>query len=284
MKTTDMTSPPPSTGTGPLEGISILITRASHQSAEFVAGIERLGGTAYAIPTIEIRPPASWEACDRALDGIHMYDGLIFTSANGVEFFFRHLIDLGTAPSELSSKKIFVVGEKTRDALSTQGLSITLMPAKFTADELARAIGHEDLHGRTFLFPRGNLGKDTMQDTLRLLGATVDAVTVYTTVHPADEHVHRIRALVLEGSVHIVTFTSPSTFSNFVNVFTPAEIESIRSRILFAAIGPVTTTFIRSAGFPVPIQASESTTASLTEAIERHIRQNPNMRRVPTRV
>lgn len=256
----------------PLEGISILITRAAHQSAGFIADIEGRGGIAYAIPTIEILPAASWDACDRALEGLHMYDGLIFTSANGVSFFFQRIAALGIATSSLSTKKTFVVGTKTRDELAAHGVAVTTMPERFTADDLAAAIDHEDLHGRTFLFPRGDLGSTTLQDTLRLLGASVDAVPVYRTVRPTGSEAERLRSLVLGGKVRIATFTSPSTFRNFIDLFDVRERESIRKTVVFAAIGPVTARAIRSDGFAVPIESVESTTGSLTSAIEAFVR------------
>ena len=72
-----------------LSGKTILVTRAAHQAASAVRIIERHGGTAIVFPTIEILPPPSWDACDRTLNILHMYDGIIFTSTNGVEFFFQ---------------------------------------------------------------------------------------------------------------------------------------------------------------------------------------------------
>ena len=75
----------------PIANKTILITRAAHQAPEFADALRRLGGTPVLFPTIEIVAPASWDECDRAIDALYMYDGIIFTSRNGVEFFMRRL-------------------------------------------------------------------------------------------------------------------------------------------------------------------------------------------------
>ena len=158
-----------------LSGTSILITRAEHQASEFISLVKERGGVPVLFPTIEIGEPTSWDPVDRAIEALYMYDGLIFTSANGVEAFFNRL---GGAVSSLSSKLLYAVGEKTAKTVSRFGLKVTLMPEKFTVSELAIIIEQQDLKGKTFLFPRGNLGKDILQDSLKLLGANVDSQPV----------------------------------------------------------------------------------------------------------
>ena len=54
----------------PLSGITVLVTRAAHQAGDLVRAIEERGGKAAVLPTIDILPPASWSACDEAIDGI----------------------------------------------------------------------------------------------------------------------------------------------------------------------------------------------------------------------
>src|SRR5437588_4066415 len=68
----------------PLEGKRILITRAHHQAAEMARELEGLGATVISIPTIEIRPPQSFQPLDKALKKLPAYDWLILTSVNGV--------------------------------------------------------------------------------------------------------------------------------------------------------------------------------------------------------
>ncbi len=53
--------------------------------------LESYGAKVFVCPTIEIREPESYERLDEALDHLYGYDWLIFTSANGVEFFMKRL-------------------------------------------------------------------------------------------------------------------------------------------------------------------------------------------------
>lgn len=250
-----------------LNGKNILITRAAHQSNEIAELVKQRGGIPILFPTIEIVPPASWDECDRALERLYMYDGVIFTSGNGVEHFLGRLKEKEGSSAALKQKMIFVVGEKTKLSVEQNGLSVTLMPERFTAFDLASAVDQRDLAGKTFLFPRGNLGKDILQDTLKLLGANVDSVVVYRTQKPKDENVQPIRSLLLEGTIDVAAFTSPSTFHNFAELFTRDELVKIFGVTSIAVIGPATARSTAAAGFEADVIATQSTIESLVDSI-----------------
>ena len=247
-----------------LAGKTILITRATHQSDEFVNLIKRNGGIPVLFPTIDILPPSSWEACDKVIDGLYMYDGIIFTSTNGVDFFFRRLDEKNISSIDITGKMVFVVGEKTRKAAEDYGLKITVMPEKFTAHDLANKLRLEDLKGKIFLFPKGNLAKDILPATLRLLGADVEEVVVYQTIQPNPENVQQLRNLLSAGKIDVITFTSPSTVKNFFNLI---QKKQFQSDLRIAVIGPSTAKAIEGIGLDVDIQSKNSTIESLVEAI-----------------
>ena len=77
--------------TKPLTGKKILITRARDQSGEFATQLKNLGAEVIEFPTIEIVPPIRWKELDRAIDRLNSYDWVLFTSANGVNFFWKGL-------------------------------------------------------------------------------------------------------------------------------------------------------------------------------------------------
>jgi uroporphyrinogen-III synthase len=254
-----------------LSGKTILITRAVHQATEFVQAIERYGGNPVVFPTIEITPPASWEACDRAIDGLYMYDGLIFTSSNAVEFFFKRLSEREIPFQDLKSKTVFVVGEATKQAVEQHGLSVTAMPEKFTAFDLVKALHQEDLKDKCFLFPRGNLGNNNLRDNLKILGAQVESVIVYQTQRPAEQNINQIKSMILQEKIDIVTFTSPSTFKNFAVLFSSDELKHLQQHVKIAAIGPVTAEAVEEFNLEVDILSKESTTDSLIQSILNYV-------------
>jgi uroporphyrinogen III methyltransferase/synthase len=250
-----------------LLGKTVLITRAAHQADEMVRLVEQSGGTPILFPTIAIVTPDSWRDCDRAINGLYMYDGVIFTSTNGVTFFLRRLAERGRSVDELQSKTICVVGEKTKEAVRSNGLPVTTVPGKFTSLDLANALRQDNLHGKSFLFPKGNLAKDTLPEMLKSLGASVDPVTVYQTRPPERENVDAIRKQLFEGKINTVTFTSTSTFRNFAALFSANDLRRITAATKVASIGPVTTKAIEASGLDVDIQATQSTVESLIESI-----------------
>jgi uroporphyrinogen-III synthase len=257
-----------------LSGKKILITRAAHQAEEFVRLIKDNGAIPILFPTIEILPPDSWETCDRALDGLYMYDGLIFTSTNGVEFFVRRMVERGLPLHDLQSKMIFVVGDKTKHAIELHECTVTAMPEKFTAMELANVIQQEDLHGKCFLFPKGNLGNTFLADTLKLLGAHIDQVTVYRTQKPKQENVDELRTMAVNGTIDVITFTSPSTVKNFAALFTSIEMRELKKRTKVAVIGPVTAEAAEAVGLTVDIVAEQSSVDALLQSLLKYFQSN----------
>src|SRR3954452_22409176 len=101
----------------PLAGKRVLITRAHHQAAEMARELEALGAIVLSIPTIEIRPPQSFQPLDKALKKLPAYDWLILTSVNGVKALFKRMekeeIDLGL----LRHLSIAAIGPATRAEL-----------------------------------------------------------------------------------------------------------------------------------------------------------------------
>ncbi len=77
--------------TKPLFGRGIVITRPEAQAEGLAELLRAAGARVIPFPVIRIAPPQSWEELDQALDRLEDYQWLIFTSANGVAFFFRRL-------------------------------------------------------------------------------------------------------------------------------------------------------------------------------------------------
>ncbi|MEO6463368.1 MAG: uroporphyrinogen-III synthase, partial [Candidatus Eisenbacteria bacterium] len=70
---------------GPLEGRTVVVTRARAQAAALVEALRRLGARVLELPAIEIVDPPDWSPFDAALDRLEAYDWVVFTSANAFE-------------------------------------------------------------------------------------------------------------------------------------------------------------------------------------------------------
>ncbi len=249
---------------------TILITRSEDQSDEFIELIESRGGKAIVFPTIKIADPDDWQECDRALEDLNSFDGIIFTSRNSVEKFIARMKIKNVALSALCSMLFFAVGEKTKSILEKHKLKTNAIPEIFTAEYLAETIKTFSVQNKKFLFPRGNLGRDVLIDKLTEFGAEVKPVTVYKTVKAIPENLHSIEKELLERKIEFVTFTSPSTVKNFFILFSEDTIKQFIKQTNFAVIGEVTAEALRKFGIEPAVTAQPSTIEGMVEGIENY--------------
>src|SRR5258708_29680714 len=101
----------------PLAGRRVLVTRAAHQAGKLSDGLRALGAEPVEVPVLEIRPPESFEALDRALMQIPQYDWLIFTSTNTVRAVVERAAELGVDLAPANGAQIAAVGGGTASGL-----------------------------------------------------------------------------------------------------------------------------------------------------------------------
>lgn len=90
----------------------MLITRQAEQAKSFTAAIQAVGGIPLTVPVLSFVPAANRTYIQRVLEQLHTYQWIIFTSQNGVEFFFQWLNLLNINSGLAKSCKIAVVGKK----------------------------------------------------------------------------------------------------------------------------------------------------------------------------
>ncbi len=72
----------------PLLGKRIVVTRTRKQSSVLSNKLRALGAHVIELPTIRIEPPSDLREFAELVQDAHLYDWIVFTSANGVEAFF----------------------------------------------------------------------------------------------------------------------------------------------------------------------------------------------------
>jgi uroporphyrinogen-III synthase len=247
----------------PLAGRRVVVTRAAEQSAGLAEPLRRMGAEVIDLPTIAFVPPENWNALDAALAGLEYYDWLVFTSGNGVKFFFQRIDETGIVLSKLRAK-VCAIGPATADAAARRGLKVDLLPPEFNAEALADALSKHDLAGKRVLLPQAAAARDTVHDALRQAGASVDAIPVYRTVVP-DALAAQARALFAPGAPDWVTFTSGSTVRNLLAAAGAEALAQVRC----ASIGPATTAVALQCGLKIDAEAEPSTADGLADAIAR---------------
>jgi uroporphyrinogen III methyltransferase/synthase len=252
----------------PLFGKTIVVTRAREQASTFLAALSELGADCIEFPTIEVVPPLSYDELDGAITDLEKYQWVIFTSTNGVKFFFERLRFLGKDSRSLKGIRVAAIGSKTADAIRENGIIPDLVPEEFRAESVVEAFRKEDVEGLGILLPRAAQARELLPAELEKMGASVHVVEAYRTIKAqADKSI--VRELMEERRVHMVTFTSSSTVHNFVEAF-PEEGERFfrwMEDVSVACIGPVTADTAEKRGLKVSLVAGEYTIESLTRAI-----------------
>lgn len=255
----------------PLFGRRILVTRAREQASGFMERLSQLGADCVEFPTIEVVPPESWAALDRAIGRLQGYHWLLFTSANGVKYFLKRLKALGMDVRELKGLKIGAIGPKTAEAWEEIGIRPDLMPDEYRAEAVVESFRNLGADGLRILLPRAAKAREVLPEELKKLGAAIDVVPAYRTIKP-DHDRGRVRELLEKGNVDMVTFTSSSTVSNFLEMFKADRsiLNNWMKRVVVACIGPVTANTARKAGLDVHVIPREYTIEALTESIVRY--------------
>ena len=260
----------------PLAGRRVMVTRARGQSGEMTALLENLGATVIQCPTIEIREPDSWDGLDRSLAGLEEYDWIVFTSANGADFFFRRLSEKrADALSTLKRNVVCAIGPLTARAVETAGARVDLVVGDSKAEGAIAAIiellgGEERVRGLRFLIPRAKVARELLPARLSELGAKVDVVEVYRTVKP-DIDGRAIAGLFTKGEIDAITFTSSSTVANFAAMTGLNTLAGLLAGVTVACIGPVTAATARQYGLTDVLQPETYTAAALVESLVRAI-------------
>ncbi len=258
--------PPAREAYAPLRGRRVLVTRAEEQAGAFVQRLRDLGAVPVLCPTIAIAAPEDFGGLDGAIARLDSYDWIIFTSVNGVRFFFERLSATGGSSSSLDRLQIGAIGPATAAAIEGHGREVAFVPAEYVAESIVAGIG--DVAGKRVLLPRADIARKALVEGLAAKGATVDEVIAYRTVAGTSSNAAPVFA---PGAVDIATFTSPSTVQNFVALFGDGGALGALQSAAIACIGPITADAARRAGLPVTIVAPEHTLQGLIEALIRFI-------------
>jgi uroporphyrinogen III methyltransferase/synthase len=250
----------------PLFGRRIVITRAAPEGAEFARRLRQLGAEAIEFPTIETVPPGSYQVLDAAIVGIQSFDWIVFTSATGVDSLVERFRMLEVDIRAAAGARIAAIGPATAARLRHYGLKVAAIPTEYRAEAIIDALGEQAITGASFLIPRAQVAREILPQLLHEKGAReVVVAPAYQTAIPRDADVERIRKLIADRAIDLVTFTSSSTVNNF-----RAMVGQTAGRLRAAAIGPITAETARASGFEVVVSPAEYTVDSLVDAILEH--------------
>lgn len=245
----------------PLFGKRIAITRARARASDMARRLALLGAEVFECPLIKIEPVENYSLLDAAIEQLGEYAWVIFTSANGVKYFFERLEGMGRDCRALAGAQIAAIGPGTAQELARHGVRADLLPEKFVAESVAKAILQKGpVAGKKMLLPRAEEAREALPEILRENGAIVDVAAAYRNVAEEDVAFPDLRDL------DCICFAASSAVSNFLKIFPPARVREANNLAL-AAIGPITARTLKEAGLAADIMPREYTIPALIEAI-----------------
>ena len=255
--------------TRPLMGRSIVVTRSREQASDLVRRLSDLGAECLECPTITVVPPDDLKPLDMAIENLSSYDWLMFTSVNGVNFFFNRLFEKNKDVRALNHVRTAVIGPATAKRLFDFGLKSDIVPESYRAESVVEAFAREDISGKRILLPRAKEARQVLPLELTKMGAVVDDVTAYCNQAVKDDADIVLKRLK-ERTIDMITFTSSSTVKNFRALLPSEGLDTLIQGVTIACIGPITADTARNLGFDVHIVAESYTIPELCEAIQQY--------------
>lgn len=250
----------------PLFGKKIVITRARAQASSLVSMLEKLGALCIEIPTISIVPSEDTTPLKESIERISHYDWLVFTSVNGVQFFFNTLFEMGKDVRILGHLKFACIGPATRQRLKDFSIISDILPETYRAESVVKAFSNIEIKNRKILLPRAKKARTILPEELTKMGALVDEIAAYET-RLNTEGRQELITLLEKNEIDAVTFTSSSTVSNFTSLLESKELKNRLKNVITASIGPITSETARSFGIEPDIEAEEYTIKGLVNAL-----------------
>ncbi|HEU0274029.1 MAG TPA: uroporphyrinogen-III C-methyltransferase [Candidatus Udaeobacter sp.] len=246
----------------PLLGKRIVVTRTRKQASVLSSKLRALGAHVIELPTIRIEPPSDLREFAELVQDAHLYDWIVFTSANGVDAFFDIFFKLYDDAREIGGARIAAIGPATGQRVKDFYLHVDLQPEEFVAEDVVREFKKQgSVENLKVLLVRAEKARDVLPKELSKLGAIVDQGFAYRTV-PETRDIAGARQQLAKDGADLITFTSSSTVENFLALGIPWP-----TGMQVASIGPITSQTARDNGLKVDVEAKRHDIDGLVEAI-----------------
>ena len=242
---------------GPLSGRKILVTATEIIARPLAEYIRRLGGEPVVMSLIGVKGQEM-----SSIKAVLTSPGkrwLVFTSRNGVRFFFEQMKKERIDIRILGICRIAVMGAGTRRELENWGCYADLLPEQSCSESLAKALCENVQYDEEICLFRAEEASDVLTKRLREKQYRVVDIPTYRT-----EIMWKKRELLREmlEDVDAVTFCSASAVSAFVQM---TEGHDLVAKII--CIGPVTAQAAKKAGLHIDKVAEQYDLEGLTEAL-----------------
>ncbi|MDC3412487.1 uroporphyrinogen-III synthase [Aquibacillus sp. 3ASR75-11] len=233
----------------PLEGKKVLVTRSKEQAKDFVTQLERVGAIPIVTPLLTFQLQLS-EANQDILHRLQNFTWILFTSSNGVQFFFESLKHYDLLDQIPNAIQFGVVGHKTKQVLHSHGFKADFVPHTFNGETFIHAFLESYGKNERVLVVRGNQSLHTIPSMLQKFHVSFESIEVYQTI-PNIEYKEDIVDYIKSGDIDAYSFTSPSTVETFdmLTNHIPNIVSLIKADKLCVCIGTTTADKAMEKGF-----------------------------------
>lgn len=239
-------------------------TRPEGQSDELALLFSGAGATFIEMPVVKIQPRSLTDSEKKSFLQPEQYQWIVFTSPNGVRYFFENFEEISGNQKLPESIRIAVVGSKTEKVLQSYGYQASFVNPGSTGEDFALSfIQQLKTTGQkpAVLLALGNLARTVIEDQISNY-AFCTRINLYETVshNTRDEE---IMQQIANDKYEMILFTSPSGIENFLKLAVNIKQEKIR----MACIGETTAGAALKNNIAPLVVAKNSTAKGLFESV-----------------
>jgi uroporphyrinogen-III synthase len=251
----------------PLSGRRLVLTRPAGHSTDWRARLEAQGAEVVELPLIHVTKDVDLHTLAEVFQELASYEWIIFTSVNGVRYFFEEFHRVYDDIRSIGLVRIACVGEATAAAVREQHLRVDLQPKKASGAELASELINRDaMDSAKVLVVTGNRNRDTLIEMLHEARTIVDQLPVYKT-DETDLSADPVAAEFRAKGADAILFASPSAVQSFFDQAAALKLSPKARKPLAGSIGPSTTATMKQLGLPVDFESTEASLDSLVAAL-----------------
>lgn len=250
-----------------MAGKRVVVTRTREQASELASRLTALGAEVLELPVLRITKEVDLHVLADVMLELASYDWIVFTSANGVRYFFEEFLRVFDDIRALGLLRIAAVGDGTARRIAELHLRIECQPPIATAEALGDAlIETGSLDSSKVLVITGNLNSEELIRKLEAAQAIVDTLQVYKTeaVDLADSPA---AADFRARGADAILFASSSSVESFVAQGDALKLATGARRPLHGSIGPQTSSTLKQQRLKIDFEAATPGFDSLISAL-----------------
>jgi uroporphyrinogen-III synthase len=250
-------------------GKRVVLTKSARESDAIRDTLVANGAEVISLPLIEIEP---FEDPDRLMEvfkGIATYDWIVFTSVNGVRYYFESFFRAFQDIRSFGPARIACVGEQTAEAVRAFHLEVDLVPETATGEGLVEALIETGSTPSAYvLWVSGDKVNTKATQILEGKGeAILDVFTVYQSKLRSLDSDPVAKSFRSKGADAIL-FASPSATESFVKQASSLALGKSATRPKTVSIGPVTSQAMRAQHLPLDKECKEPSPEGVLKAIQ----------------